>query len=177
MATADKLKKYVTDIANAIREKTGKSDPIAPINFAEEIKSISAGGGESGGHIVKPNGWYWKTTDTFNVANLEVFSMVSGICEIITEKEVADFAMAYVRIGQLLEDNGSTDYLAPITHIQEAFPKTPSSAPSGLILTSVKDFFIAQGMPEESFLPTMESMGLVPAAEEEYMAAREAFNA
>lgn len=39
----------MNEIADAIREKTGKSEKIAPINFAEEIKSISAGGGESGG--------------------------------------------------------------------------------------------------------------------------------
>ena len=95
----------------------------------------------------------------------------------ITEKEVADFALAYMRIGQLTTNDGSNEYLAPITHIQEAFPKIPPSAPSGLVLTSVKDFFIAQGVPEDSFLSTMESMGLIPATEEEYMAAREAFNA
>ena len=43
------LRKFLKDIADAIREKTGKSELIAPVNFAEEIKSISAGGGESGG--------------------------------------------------------------------------------------------------------------------------------
>ena len=36
------------DTADAIREKTGKSELIAPVNFAEEIKGITAGG-ESGG--------------------------------------------------------------------------------------------------------------------------------
>jgi hypothetical protein len=40
------LSEVMKDTADAIREKTGKSDPIAPINFAEEIKSITAGGGE-----------------------------------------------------------------------------------------------------------------------------------
>lgn len=43
------LNEVMKDTADAIREKTGKSEKIAPINFAEEIKSISAGGGESGG--------------------------------------------------------------------------------------------------------------------------------
>ena len=41
------LNETMNEIADAIREKTGKSEKIAPINFAEEIKSISAGGGES----------------------------------------------------------------------------------------------------------------------------------
>ena len=171
------LNETVAAIADAIREKTGKSELIKPVNFGEEIKGISAGGSGESGHIIKPNGWYWKTTDAFNAVNLEVFVVTSGIYEMITEKEVADFAIAYMRIGQLTSDDGSNNYLAPITHIQEAFPKMPPSAPSGLVLTSVKDFFIAQGMPEDSFLSTMESMGLIPATEEEYMAAREAFNA
>lgn len=41
------LNEVMKETADAIREKTGKSEKIAPINFAEEIKSISAGGGES----------------------------------------------------------------------------------------------------------------------------------
>ena len=160
---------------------TGKNKPYNrnSLYFPDGIDSNGtppSGGGESG-HIIKPNGWYWKTTDAFIAVNLEVFVMTSGIYEMITEKEVADFALAYMRIGQLTTNDGSNEYLAPITHIQEAFPKIPPSAPSGLVLTSVKDFFIAQGVPEVSFLSTMESMGLIPATEEEYMAAREAFNA
>lgn len=48
------LNETVAAIADAIREKTGKSEKIAPIDFAEEIKGISAGGGsgESGGKYV-----------------------------------------------------------------------------------------------------------------------------
>lgn len=42
------LNEVMKETADAIREKTGKSEKIAPINFAEEIKSISAGGGGSG---------------------------------------------------------------------------------------------------------------------------------
>ena len=38
------LNEVMVDIADAIREKTGKSDPIAPVDFATEIKSISVGG-------------------------------------------------------------------------------------------------------------------------------------
>ena len=42
------LNETMNEIADAIREKTGKSELIKPIDFAEEIKGISAGGGESG---------------------------------------------------------------------------------------------------------------------------------
>lgn len=51
------LNETVAAIADAIREKTGKSELIKPIDFATEIKGITAGGGsgESGG-----SSWrYW----------------------------------------------------------------------------------------------------------------------
>ena len=37
------------ETADAIREKTGKSELIKPVDFATEIKGITSGGGESGG--------------------------------------------------------------------------------------------------------------------------------
>jgi hypothetical protein len=42
------LNEVMKETAEAIREKTGKSELIAPVDFAEEIKGITAGG-ESGG--------------------------------------------------------------------------------------------------------------------------------
>ena len=45
MATLNDVMK---ETADAIREKTGKSELIAPVNFAEEIKSISVGGSAEG---------------------------------------------------------------------------------------------------------------------------------
>lgn len=42
MATLNEVMK---ETADAIREKTGKSELIKPIDFAEEIKGITAGGG------------------------------------------------------------------------------------------------------------------------------------
>jgi hypothetical protein len=44
MATLNEVMK---DTADAIREKTGKSELIAPVDFAEEIKGITAGGGDT----------------------------------------------------------------------------------------------------------------------------------
>ena len=39
------LNEVMKDTADAIREKTGKSELIKPVDFATEIKGISAGGG------------------------------------------------------------------------------------------------------------------------------------
>lgn len=46
---ANNLKDHLKEVADAIRVKKGTADKIAPINFAEEIRGITAGGGESGG--------------------------------------------------------------------------------------------------------------------------------
>ena len=45
------LNETVAAIADAIREKTGKSELIKPIDFAEEIKGITSGGGEGGSDL------------------------------------------------------------------------------------------------------------------------------
>ena len=47
------LNEVMKETADAIREKKGTSELIAPVNFAEEIKSISVGGGESGGSTIE----------------------------------------------------------------------------------------------------------------------------
>lgn len=44
MATADKLKKYVTFIADAIREKEGSTELINPQDFVDRIKGLEVGG-------------------------------------------------------------------------------------------------------------------------------------
>lgn len=45
MAKNDNLKDFLTDLADAIREKKGTSDPINPQDFSTEIASIETGGG------------------------------------------------------------------------------------------------------------------------------------
>lgn len=47
MSKQDNLTDFLTDVADAIREKKGSSEKINPQNFSEEIRSIESGG--SGG--------------------------------------------------------------------------------------------------------------------------------
>ena len=65
------LNEVMKDTADAIREKTGKSDLIAPVDFAEEIKGITAGGGsgESGG-----SDWHY-----FDVSGLDGIQKISTL--------------------------------------------------------------------------------------------------
>lgn len=47
MAKTDNLQDFLTDVANAIRTKTGTTQPINAQNFSTEILNISTGGGNT----------------------------------------------------------------------------------------------------------------------------------
>jgi hypothetical protein len=47
MARIDNLTNFLTDVATAIKDKTGKADTITPANFDTEIASIQSGGGDT----------------------------------------------------------------------------------------------------------------------------------
>lgn len=57
------LNEVMKDTADAIREKTGKSELIKPVDFASEIKGISAGGGGD----APSGGSSWKYFDVRNM--------------------------------------------------------------------------------------------------------------
>lgn len=54
MAKNDNLQDLMLDIASAIREKKGTTDPINPQNFSSEILSIETGGGGGGDTPSRP---------------------------------------------------------------------------------------------------------------------------
>lgn len=47
MSKQDNLTDFLTDVADAIREKKGTTDLINPQNFSEEIRGIESGGSEN----------------------------------------------------------------------------------------------------------------------------------
>lgn len=88
------LNEVMKETADAIREKTGKSELIAPVDFAEEIKSISAGGGtelEGEYFLTKPNGRYWKS----KLARIErgKYPAVMGSLNTFTDEQMERLGM------------------------------------------------------------------------------------
>lgn len=52
MAKNDNLQDFLIDVANAIRSKTGKTDPINPQDFSAEIANLSVSGGSKFDELV-----------------------------------------------------------------------------------------------------------------------------
>ena len=69
MAKNNNLQDFLTDIADAIREKKGTTDKINPQNFAQEISelSVDSGGGESSAIE------YWSITDGNTLGEIGLF--------------------------------------------------------------------------------------------------------
>jgi hypothetical protein len=72
MATADKLKKYVTAIADAIRAKEGSTEKINPQDFVQRIENLQVGGGTDGGSV--RSSWRY-----FDVSKSPMQSQVFGL--------------------------------------------------------------------------------------------------
>lgn len=66
MARIDSLNNFLTDVANAIRSKTGNEEPIQPENYDTEIESISGGGG---------------SIDIYKVATIAARDALTGVQE------------------------------------------------------------------------------------------------
>ena len=98
------LNEVMKDTADAIREKTGKSELIKPVDFATEIKGISAGGG-SGGNASEGDWEYYDCSNSTEMAQYATY--FSGI---VKKAEVRDDVMSNIKIGCFIFAHASSDY-------------------------------------------------------------------
>lgn len=109
MAKNNNLTDFLTDVANAIREKKGTSDPINPQNFSDEIASIeTGGGGGSGGTDVVFRDYDGAVLHSFSadeflaMSELPALPMQQGLICQGWNYELAD-AQSYVNLYGALE--------------------------------------------------------------------------
>ena len=105
------LNEIMKNTADAIREKKGTTDLIAPVDFASEIKSISTGGGadlEGEYYLTSPNGWYWRCEkDELREGNDEVIQFIkSGLYSAVVNGELLNVprANSYISAAYVLKD-------------------------------------------------------------------------
>jgi hypothetical protein len=136
MAKNNNLTDLLTDVANAIREKKGTSDPINPQNFSDEIASIETGGsGGSGGEgDVIFRDYDGKILHMFSASE---FLAMSAMPEVPTQQGLIcqewnwtfSDAQSYVQEHGKLEigasyitDDGKTRYYVSIAQNGASFP-------------------------------------------------------
>ena len=90
------LKTYLKDIADAIREKTGKTDKINAKDFATEIKNIQSGGGPENIDSLKALLDYTKST-SYMFYNNKTITDLSGYIKKDCTENVTD--MSYMFYG------------------------------------------------------------------------------
>lgn len=131
------LNEVMKDTADAIREKTGKSDLIAPVNFAEEIKSISVGGGESGGSEYE----YFALTDGW----IKDLGVVSTYFASLVKAETSTYGMVILPLvyARIVNDGREIDPLAV------ALDMSLIMSALGQQMT-IKDMLLTNGITEES---------------------------
>lgn len=112
------LNEVMKDTADAIREKTGKSELIKPVDFATEIKGITAGGSGSSElegeyFLAKPNGRYWKS----KLARIErgKYPAIMSTLDTFTPEQFESVLMCYKLISSV-GFSGIGDYGGIPTH-------------------------------------------------------------
>ena len=78
MARIDTLGNFLTDVATAIKNKTGKTEPIKPTNFDAEIASIESGGssGKYAPRYIRFTSYSGEDLD-YELSNLDFSSLTS----------------------------------------------------------------------------------------------------
>lgn len=107
------LNETVAAIADAIREKTGKSELIKPVDFATEIKGISAGGGDA------PSGGSKYVYYDLRNASPDAKAMFLASCALMVRFDGADmYNIPPLTLGgEGLDDNFIKKTLAAMTDL------------------------------------------------------------
>jgi hypothetical protein len=149
------LNEVMKETAEAIREKTGKSELIAPVDFASEIKGITAGGGESG-----DGGSSWRYFDFSNIT--------------LTGVQSYAFKSILAMIGKF-DIDGAKIIAPPSTYIIEGGREFMANCIAGGIETSAKCNGEGELMDWNSYLEALglndsglADMGITEITEEEF---------
>ena len=100
MARIDTLANFLTDVATAIKSKTGKTDSITPANFDTEINGIEVGGGKYAPKFC--SFYYCRETDlTKEISLLDTSNITSmysmfSYCTKVTNLDLSGFNTSQV---------------------------------------------------------------------------------
>jgi hypothetical protein len=184
------LNEVMKDTADAIREKTGKSELIAPVDFASEIKGISVGGGaelEGDYFLAKANEYYWKPN--LPMANkitydMPEYSSYTALCSLFTQVGAAFEGVSFngLRVGykdvnfrlqtHYNASSGDSAISNPIIAVRESNIDSPDFGKYSCLVEAYKTIMEQQGTPmtDEEVVALIEEMGLTRITKEEFEA-------
>ena len=105
MARIDTLANFLTDVAAAIKAKTGKTDTITPANFDTEINSIEAGGVNIKSEEDLEN-YIYEGANTFN----NYIKNIPNTYETYTTNAVTLYTPAETHTKYLIRKRGADQY-------------------------------------------------------------------
>lgn len=183
------LNETVAAIADAIREKKGTSELIKPIDFAEEIKGITAGGTELEGDyfLAKANEYYWKLN--FPVVERLTFGMPEydkyrNFCNAFTQMGATFECVSFDGLRSGYKDTNflmqthynhmgnDSNIINPIIAIRESDIDNPTYGKYRSLVELYKAVMEQQGtsMTDEEVVALIEEMGITRITKEEFEA-------
>lgn len=153
------LNEVMKETADAIREKTGKSEKIAPVNFAEEIKSISAGGGESGG-----DEWQYYDMRNNTIPDGQWILLMTAMPSLVAIKD-DDSATSIICGAGIFAMYGVEEAKKRLKYIAIDMDVKQYSSMTGNQLMSFKEVELAQG---QSIASILASFGCTPITADQF---------
>ena len=154
------LRKFLKDIADAIREKTGKSELIKPVDFATEIKGITAGGGQGGG-----DEWQYYDVRNNTLPDGQWAVMMTMIPTLVAIKEGEDGVTSIISGAGILAMYGIDEAKAKLKYIAIDMDVKQYSSMTGNQLMSFKEMEGTQG---QSMADMLAPFGITPITKEQF---------
>ena len=142
MAKDNNLQDFLTDIADAIREKKGTTEKINPQDFATEIANLSSGGGSGSGSESSISSWrYFDISNSTSDSSL-MSMLISNYSHTVKVRESDGYYL--LQSGYFFFAYGPSnikDYVIAIAVDTMAY--TRMDAESGV--TTIDEYFKLQG--------------------------------
>lgn len=153
------LNEVMKNTADAIREKTGKSDLIAPVNFAEEIKGISVGGGDA-----PSGGGEWQYYDVRNTTLPEsqwgvMMTMFTTLVRVADDSSTIISGTGILAMYGIEEARQRLKYIAINMDVKQYNTMTNNQ------LLSFKEVEAISG---QSIADTLATLGITPITKEQF---------
>lgn len=157
------LNETVAAIADAIREKTGKSELIKPVDFAEEIRGISAGGGgdaPSGG-----NEWKYYDVRNTTLPDEQWILLMTMISTLVAVSYDVEGRTGIISGAGIFAMYGIEEAKQRLKYIAVDMDVKQYNSMTGNQLMSFKEVELAQG---QSIASMLASFGCSPITKEQF---------